>query len=164
MASVEQLVENNRRFVEEVFGGPLPVRPSRHIAVVACMDSRMDIFGMVGLGPGEAHVIRNAGGVVTDDVLRSLVISQRRLGTEAVLLIHHTDCGLEGLDEDAFGAELEEAAGERPDFAIGSFRDPFADTRESVERLRASPFLLHTDQISGFVYDVATGRLLPAGD
>lgn len=123
------------------------------------MDSRLDVFGALGLELGQAHVIRNAGGIVSDDVIRSLAISQRRLGTEAVMLIQHTDCGMLTITDDGFGAELQETTGIAPTFAIGSFRDLDANVRESLERLRTSPFLAHRDRIRGFVYDVHTRAL-----
>ncbi len=127
--------------------------------MVACMDARLDPLPVLGLAPGDAHVIRNAGGIVTDDVVRSLCLSQRLLGTTAVVLVHHTRCGLDGLDEEAFLAELEDAAGERPDWTPGSFSDPADSVRASIGRLRACPFLPHRDAITGHVYDVDTGEL-----
>lgn len=141
----------------EATANPDP-RPSRRLAVVACMDCRLDL-GALGLKAGEAHVLRNAGGVVTDDVIRSLAISQRRLGTREVMLVHHTDCGMEKLDEEEFAAELREAAGVAPGFAIESFTDLDEDVRESARRVRNSPFLTHREAVRGFVYDVATHRL-----
>ena len=137
----------------------LSARPSRQLAVVACMDCRLDLLGALGLKEGEAHVLRNAGGIVTDDVIRSLAISQRRLGTREVTLVHHTDCGMEKLDDGEFREELREAAGVAPPFEIGSFADAEADVRESVLRVRRSEFLPHRDAVRGFVYDVATNRL-----
>jgi carbonic anhydrase len=134
----------------------LSARPSRGLAVVTCMDCRLDLLGALGLNVGEAHVLRNAGGVVTDDVIRSLAISQRRLGTREVMLIHHTDCGMEKLDEGEFREELREAAGAEPRFEIGSFAEVEADVRESVLRVRGSAFLPHRDAVRGFVYDIAT--------
>jgi carbonic anhydrase len=134
-------------------------RPRRGIAVVTCMDCRLDVMGALGLDRGDAHVLRNAGGVVTEDTIRSLAISQRRLGTREVTLIHHTDCGMQGLDEDDFAAELRAAAGEDPPFAIGSFADVDDDVRESLSRVRRSPFLAHRDSVRGFVYDVDTHLL-----
>jgi carbonic anhydrase len=137
----------------------LDPRPSRRLAVVACMDCRLDLLGALGLKDGEAHVLRNAGGVVTDDVIRSLAISQRRLGTREVVLVHHTDCGMEKIEDEAFAAELREAAGVAPSFAIEAFEDLDEDVRESVRRVRSSPFLPHREAVRGFVYDVATHRL-----
>ena len=123
------------------------------------MDARLDLFGALGLSPGEAHVLRNAGGVITEDVIRSLAISQRRLGTREVMLIHHTDCGMLKLDAGAFSAELERSAGTAPPFQIGAFEDLDEDIRSSITRVRESPFLPHRDQVRGFVYDVLTHRL-----
>jgi carbonic anhydrase len=123
------------------------------------MDSRLDVFATLGLNDGEAHVLRNAGGVVTDDVVRSLSISQRKLGTREIVLVHHTDCGMQTVSDDGFRAELQEATGMAPSFAIESFDDVDADVRQSIVRLRNSPFLLHRDAIRGFVYDVDTGLL-----
>ena len=134
-------------------------KPKRRIAVVTCMDCRLDVLGALELEPGDAHLLRNAGGVVTDDTIRSLSISQRRLGTREVLLVHHTDCGMQGLDEGGFRAELHEAAGEDPPFAIGAFEDVEEDVRQSIARVRSSPFLPHRDAVRGFVYDVETHRV-----
>ncbi|HEX6417928.1 MAG TPA: carbonic anhydrase [Acidimicrobiales bacterium] len=134
-------------------------RPTRRAAVVTCMDARIDLFAALGLALGEVHVIRNAGGIVTDDVLRSLVLSQRKLGTREVLLAQHTDCGLHGLDDDALTAEVEAEAGARPPFAFGGFTDLDASVRASLACLRGAPFVPHRDAVRGFVYDVATGRL-----
>ncbi len=158
-----ELVANNERYVEQFSDRGLSLRPRRRMAVVACMDSRMDIFQMLGLDHGEAHIIRNAGGVVTDDVIRSLCVSQRFLGTQEIVLVHHTNCGLQSVIEDEFKAEIEAETGLRPWWALESFSDPFANVRQSIKRLRLSPFILNKDHISGFVYDVETGRLLPAG-
>jgi carbonic anhydrase len=159
--NVAELIDNNGRYVEQFADELLDVRPRRMLAVVACMDSRMNIFEMLGLVHGEAHIIRNAGGVVTDDVVRSLVISQRRLGTREIVLIHHTNCGLEGVSADNFMQELENEVGIRPWWALEAFRDPYEDVRQSMKRLHLSPFVRHKDHISGFVYDVADGRLHP---
>ena len=139
--------------------GHLDVSPRKHLAVVACMDSRIDVFGLLGLKVGEAHVMRNAGGVVTDDMIRSLAISQRRLGTREILLVHHTNCGLLGLSEDGFKAELEQETGIRPAWAVESFTDPAASVRQSIQRIRLTPFIPYRDQVRGFVYDVDTGEL-----
>jgi carbonic anhydrase len=137
----------------------MSARPSRRLAVVTCMDCRIDLEAALGLQPGEAHVLRNAGGVVTDDVIRSLAISQRRLGTREVTLVHHTECGMQTLTDDGFRAELREETGIAPPFAIESFDNLEADLRQSVLRVRRSPFLPHRDAVRGFVYDVATHRL-----
>lgn len=159
--NVEELVANNAGYHRDFGDPPLDVRPRRKLAIVACMDSRMDIFEMLGLAHGEAHIIRNAGGVVTDDVIRSLVLSQRRLGTQEIILIHHTNCGLEGVSVDDFKRELEEEVGIRPWWALEAFTDPYADVRQSIKRLQLSPFVKYKDHISGFVYDVHTGLLNP---
>ena len=154
MRVIEELLANNRNLATEVEASHLDVKPSLRHAVVTCMDSRLDVFQALGLRDGEAHVLRNAGGVITDDVIRSLSISQRRLGTERVMLIHHTDCGMLQVSDDSFRAELQEATGVAPSFAIESFNDLDADVRQSVLRVRRSPFLLHTDRVRGFIYDV----------
>jgi carbonic anhydrase len=156
---LDDLVERNRRYARESFGGLLPLRPRRRLAVVACMDSRMPVFAILGLAPGEAHIVRNAGGVITDDVIRSLVLSQRLMGTQEIVLIHHTDCGLTKISEDELRTTLEQETGMRPWFAFEAFRDPYDNVRQSMRRLRLSPFLLHRDGIRGFVYDVASGLL-----
>jgi carbonic anhydrase len=157
--SADELLANNVRYVEQFTDGPMDLRPRRKLAVVACMDSRMNIFEMLGLRHGEAHIIRNAGGVVTDDVIRSLVLSQRRLGTQEIILIHHTNCGLEGVSVDEFKQELEREVGIRPWWALEAFLDPYDDVRQSINRLRLNPFVKHKDHIRGFVYDVTDGRL-----
>ena len=159
--NVDELVSNNDGYVERFSDGPMDLRPRRRLAVVACMDSRMNIFEMLGLRHGEAHIIRNAGGVVTDDVIRSLVLSQRRLGTREIILIHHTNCGLEGVSADEFKQELEREVGIRPWWALEAFLDPYDDVRQSIKRLHLSPFVKYKDHISGFVYDVTDGRLHP---
>jgi carbonic anhydrase len=159
MNTIDQLLENNRNFAAGLAEQHLDVEPQRHLAVVTCMDSRLDVFAALGLGQGEAHVLRNAGGVITDDVIRSLAVSQRRLGTTEVMLIHHTDCGMEKLSDDGFRAELQEATGVAPAFAIESFVDVDADVRQSILRVRRSRFLSHRDRVRGFVYDVDSHRL-----
>ena len=159
MSVTDQLLANNAAFAAAFDRAHLAVQPSRKLAIVACMDSRLDVFGALGLGHGEAHVIRNAGGVVTEDTIRSLTISQRRLGTEEIVLIHHTDCGLDGLDDDAFKREIEAETGARPGWPDDTFTDLDADVRESIRRIRASPFIPCTESVRGFVYDVDTGRL-----
>ena len=159
MDTIDQLLENNRGFADGLAERHLSVEPSRHLAVVTCMDSRLDVFAALGLGDGEAHVLRNAGGVITDDVIRSLAISQRRLGTRDVMLIHHTDCGMQKLTDDGFRTELQETTGVAPAFAIESFTDVEEDVRQSIRRVRTSPFIPHRDNVRGFVYDVDTHRL-----
>lgn len=157
--NADELVANNASFAEGFDGTDLPAAPARHLAVIACMDCRLDVPAMLGLDVGEAHIIRNAGGVVTDDVVRSLTLSQRSLGTREIVLIHHTDCGLHNADEEAFARELEGELGVTPPWALEAFADPYADVRDSAQRLRMTPFVPHTDHIRGFVYDVADGRL-----
>ena len=157
--TIDELLANNRAFADALPVKHLDVQPRRRIAIVTCMDSRLDVFAALGLGHGEAHVLRNAGGVITDDVIRSLAISQRRLGTREVMLIHHTDCGMEKLTDDGFRAELQEATGVAPAFAIESFGDVDADVRQSILRVRRSEFLAHREAVRGFVYDVDTHRL-----
>jgi carbonic anhydrase len=159
MGTIDELLANNRAFADSLPAAHLDVRPRRRLAVVTCMDSRLDVFAALGLGHGEAHILRNAGGVITDDVIRSLAVSQRRLGTREVMLIHHTDCGLMTLTEDGFRAELQQDSGIAPPFAIESFTDLDADVRQSILRVRRSPFLLHREIVRGFVYGVESHRL-----
>lgn len=159
MSVIDELVANNGGFAASLPSKHLDVHPSRALAIVTCMDSRLDVFAALGLGDGEAHVLRNAGGVITDDVIRSLAVSQRRLDTREVMLIHHTDCGMQKLTDDGFRAELQEATGVAPAFAVESFTDVDADVRQSILRVRRSAFLLHRDQVRGFVYDVDSHRL-----
>lgn len=156
---VDELLEHNRAFAGSLEHVHIDIHPARRLAVVTCMDSRLDVFAALGLEQGEAHVLRNAGGVITDDVIRSLAISQRRLGTEEVMLIHHTDCGLQTITDDGFRAELQEATGMAPSFAIESYTDVDDNVRQSIARVRTSPFLLHRERVRGFVYDVDTGLL-----
>jgi carbonic anhydrase len=144
------------------FPGSKDVRPARHVAVVACMDSRMPLFQMLGLEVGDAHVIRNAGGVITEDVIRSLTVSQHVLGTRETLLVHHTQCGLQATDDIAFADLVEEATGRRPPWALRAFRDPADDVRESIRLIQESPYLL-SREVRGAVYDVATGELREVG-
>jgi carbonic anhydrase len=158
-STIDELLANNRTFADSLPAQHLDVRPSRGLAVVTCMDSRLDVFAALGLGDGEAHVLRNAGGVITDDVIRSLAVSQRRLGTREVMLIHHTDCGMQTLSDDGFRAELQQATGVAPAWAIESFTDVDADVRQSILRVRRSAFLPHRERVRGFVYDVDTHRL-----
>jgi carbonic anhydrase len=160
---IDELLANNQAFARRLTAVHVDVRPRRGVAIVTCMDSRLDVFAALGLQVGDAHVLRNAGGVVTDDVIRSLAVSQRRLGTRAVMLIHHTDCGMQTLTDDGFRAELQETTGVAPAFAIESFTDADADVRQSIERVRRSPFVLHRDDVRGFVYDVDTHRLREVG-
>jgi len=156
---IDELVANNQGFAASVPARHVDVRPRRRLVIVTCMDSRLDVFAALGLREGDAHVLRNAGGVITDDVIRSLAVSQRRLGTREVMLIHHTDCGMQGLSDDGFRAELQQATGVAPAFAIESFTDLEADVRQSILRVRRSAFVLHRDLVRGFVYDVDSHRL-----
>ncbi|WP_456789002.1 beta-class carbonic anhydrase [Cellulomonas sp. P5_C5] len=158
MTVTDEYLENNRTYAK-TFTGPLPMPPSRHLAVVACMDARLDVYGILGLGAGEAHVIRNAGGVVTDDEIRSLAISQRLLGTREIVLIHHTDCGMLTFTDDAFKQSIQDETGIKPEWAAESFTDLDVDVRQSIARIKASAFVPHKDAIRGFVFDVATGLL-----
>jgi carbonic anhydrase len=155
----DQLVEANRRYAAQYHDPRVPVQPACQVAVVTCMDARLDVHDILGLGLGDAHVIRNAGGVVTDDVIRSLTVSQRRLGTRGVVVIHHTDCGMLQITEDGFRREVEADCGIRPPWAVEAFVDLAADVRQSVRRVRTSPFLLHIEDVRGFIYDVRTGLL-----
>lgn len=158
--SAETLVANNLRYAESFNDHDLGVRPQRQLAVVACMDSRMDTFEILGLRHGEAHIIRNAGGIITDDVIRSLCLSQRFLGTREIILIHHTDCGLQMVSEDDFKLDLERELGIKPWWALESFNDPAADVRQSIARLRLTPFIPHKEHIRGFVYQTDSGLLV----
>jgi carbonic anhydrase len=159
MSVIDELVANNRRYAEALAMSHLDVRPARALAIVTCMDSRLNVFAALGLRDGDAHVLRNAGGVITDDVIRSLAISQRLLGTREIMLVHHTDCGMQKITDDGFRADLQAATGVAPAFAIESFVDLEADVRQSIRRVTRSPFLLHRDA-RGFVYDVDTHRLI----
>ncbi len=157
--NVDQLVANNAKYAADFHDADLQVAPTRHLAVVACMDSRMDTFLLLGLGNGEAHIIRNAGGVITDDVIRSLCLSQRMLGTREIILVHHTDCGLQKVDPDGLLHDLESELGVKPSWAIEAFSDPYADVRQSMQRIQVSPFIPHKGHVRGFVYDVTDGLL-----
>lgn len=158
MSHCDQFLENNARYAQS-FAGPLPMPPSRGVAVIACMDARLNVYAILGLAEGEAHVIRNAGGVVTDDAIRSLAISQRLLGTREIILIHHTECGMLTFTDDDFKAAIQEDTGIRPPWAAEAFSDPEGDVRQSIARIKASPFIPHTDAVRGFVFDVASGKL-----
>ena len=158
MTVTDDYLANNRAYAAG-FTGPLPLPPSKHVAVVACMDARLDVYAILGLQPGESHVLRNAGGVVTEDEIRSLAISQRLLGTREIVLIHHTDCGMLTFTDDEFKASVAADTGIKPPWAAEAFTDLDADVRQSIKRIRTSPFLPHTDSVRGFVFDVATGLL-----
>jgi carbonic anhydrase len=162
MSVTDEYLANNARYAE-TFSGPLPMPPSRNIAVIACMDARLNVYGILGLSEGEAHVIRNAGGVVTDDEIRSLAISQRLLGTREIILIHHTDCGMLTFTDDAFKRSIQDETGIKPGWSAESFTDLDEDVRQSMARIKASPFVPHKDAVRGFVFDVATGKLNEVG-
>ena len=157
--SADELLANNAEYSERFHDTDLEVAPTRNLAVVAGMDSRMDIFKILGLGNGEAHVIRNAGGVITDDVIRSLCLSQRFLGTREIVLLHHTDCGLSKVDEGEFREQLADELGLKPWWSLEAFTDVDADVRQSVQRIQLTPFIQHKDHVRGFVYEVETGHL-----
>ncbi len=159
MSSTDEFLANNESYVAAFDKRDLPLPPAKKVAVIACMDARLNVYGMLGLTEGDAHVIRNAGGVVTDDEVRSLAISQRLLGTEEIILIHHTDCGMLTFTDDEFKAAIEKDTGVKPAWAAEAFPDLDADVRQSIARIKASPFIPHTDSVRGFVYEVETGRL-----
>lgn len=158
-SSTERLIANAERYASTFDSGQLPAPPAAGVAVLTCMDARIDPSALLGLEQGDAHVLRNAGGVVTDDAIRSLSISQHLLGTEEIVLIHHTRCGLLDISDEEFAARLEGAVGERPDWRAHAFEDLEQDVRDGAAQLRSSPFLPRTDAIRGFVYEVETGRL-----
>jgi carbonic anhydrase len=158
MSVTDDLLTNNARYAES-FPGPLPLPPAKHLAVIACMDARLDVYKILGLKEGEAHVIRNAGGVVTDDEIRSLAISQRLLGTDEIILIHHTDCGMLTFTDDEFKKSIQDDTGIKPEWAAEAFPDLDDDVRQSIARIKANPFVPRKDSIRGFVFDVATGKL-----
>ncbi len=161
MSVSDELLANAEQYHQAFDKGDLAMPPAKGLAVVACMDARLNPFGILGLSEGDAHVIRNAGGVVTDDVVRSLAISQRLLGTTEIILIHHTDCGMLTFKDDDVKAQIEADTGIRPPFALEAFGDLEGDVRQSIARIKASPFIPHRDAIRGFVYEVETGRLRP---
>ncbi|MEV6442955.1 carbonic anhydrase [Amycolatopsis sp. NPDC051716] len=158
MSVTDELLANNAEYAAN-FTGPLPLPPAKHVAVLACMDARINVYGVLGLQEGEAHVIRNAGGVVTEDEIRSLAISQRLLGTEEIILIHHTDCGMLTFTDDDFKKSIQEDVGVKPAWAAEAFTDLDEDVRQSIARIRNSPFIPKKDSVRGFVFDVATGKL-----
>jgi carbonic anhydrase len=159
MTVTDDLLRNNAEFAKSFSRGDLPMPPGKALAVVACMDARLNVYALLGLERGEAHVIRNAGGVVTEDVIRSLAISQHLLGTKEIILVHHTDCGMLTFTDDQVKADIEAATGLRPHFALEAFSDLERDIRQSIARIKHSPFVPHKDSIRGFVYDVHTGAL-----
>ncbi len=159
MSVTDDLLRNNEGYAASFDKGDLPLPPAKGVAVVACMDARLNVYGMLGLQEGDAHVIRNAGGVITDDEIRSLAISQRLLGTTEIVLIHHTDCGMLTFSDDELKAQIQEDVGLKPHFALESFTDLEEDVRQSIARIKASPFVPNKDSVRGFVYEVETGRL-----
>jgi carbonic anhydrase len=159
MTVTDELLQNNTTYAESFDKGGLPLPPARGVAVVACMDARLDVHKILGLEEGDAHVIRNAGGVITDDEIRSLTISQRLLGTREVVLIHHTDCGMLTFTDDELRQQILEEAGIKPHFPMESFSDLEEDVRQSIARIQHSPFISHKESVRGFVYEVETGRL-----
>ena len=159
MSVIDQLLENNSRYANGFDKGDLPLPPACNLAVVACMDARLDVHKILGISEGDAHVIRNAGGVVSDDAIRSLVISQRLLGTTAIVLIHHTDCGMLTFRDDDVKDAIEADTGLRPSFSMEAFGNLEQDVRQSISRIQANPFIPNKEQVRGFVYDCATGRL-----
>jgi carbonic anhydrase len=159
MSSTDDALANNEGYAASFDKADLPLPPGRKLAVVACMDARLNVYGALGLQEGDAHVIRNAGGVVSDDVIRSLAISQRLLGTEEIVLIHHTDCGMLTFTDDEFKASIEKDTGIRPEWAAEAFADLDGDVRQSIARIKASPFIPKKDAVRGFVYEVESGRM-----
>jgi carbonic anhydrase len=159
MSVTDELVANNQAYAADFDKADLPLPPGRKVAVVACMDARLNPYGILGLHEGDAHVIRNAGGVVTDDEIRSLAISQRLLGTEEIILIHHTDCGMLTFTDDDFKRSIQEDTGIKPEWAAEAFADLDEDVRQSIARIKASPFIPNKDSVRGFVYEVESGRL-----
>ena len=163
MSVTDELVRNAERYAATFAKGDLPMPPGKQVVVIACMDARLNPYGLLGLQEGDAHVIRNAGGVVTEDVIRSLAISQRLLGTREIILIHHTDCGMLTFTDDQVKAQIEADTGIRPPFALEAFPNAEQDVKQSMARIAASPFVPHKDQVRGFVYDVKSGRLNEVG-
>jgi len=159
MSVIDELVKNAESYAESFDKAELPLPPAKKVAIVACMDARLNPYGLLGLSEGDAHVIRNAGGVITDDEIRSLSISQRLLGTEEIMLIHHSDCGMLTFADDDFRQQVQEDTGIKPEWAAEAFDDLDEDVRQSIARIKASPFIPRTDKVRGFVYEVETGRL-----
>jgi carbonic anhydrase len=158
MSTTDELLKNNQAYADSFEKGDLPLPPAKKVAVVACMDARLDVHNILGIEEGDAHVIRNAGGVVTDEELRSLAISQNLLGTEEVILIHHTDCGMLTFTDDQFAQQLEDATGQKPPFAAHAFGDLDEDVRSAIQRIKDSPFVPNKN-VRGFVYEVESGKL-----
>src|SRR5919197_2985132 len=159
MSVIDEVVANATSYSDSFDSGDLPLPPAKRVAIVACMDARLNPYGLLGLHEGDAHVIRNAGGVITDDEIRSLAISQRLIGTEEIILIHHTDCGMLTFTDDEFKRSIQDETGIKPEWAAESFSDLDEDVRQSIARIKASPFIPNKDSVRGFVYEVETGRL-----
>ena len=159
MSTTDELLRNNERYANSFDKGDLPMPPAKQIAIVTCMDARLSPYVMLGLSEGDAHVIRNAGGVITDDEIRSLMISQRLLGTREVMLIHHTDCGMLTFSDEELREQIQQEVGIKPHFPLETFADPEEDVRQSIKRIEASPFIPHKDSVRGFIYEVETGHL-----
>ena len=163
MSMIDELVRNADAYGESFTGSKLPLPPAKRVAIVACMDARLNPYGLLGLQEGDAHVIRNAGGVITDDEIRSLAISQRLLGTEEIMLIHHTGCGMLTFSDDDFRRQVQQETGIKPEWPAEAFDDLDEDVRQSIARIKVSPFIPNKEQVRGFVYDVETGRLREVG-
>ena len=159
MSTTDELLRNNERYANSFDKGDLPMPPAKQIAIVTCMDARLSPYVMLGLSEGDAHVIRNAGGVITDDEIRSLMISQRLLGTREVMLIHHTDCGMLTFSDEELREQIQQEVGIKPHFPLETFADLEEDVRQSIKRIEASPFIPHKDSVHGFIYEVETGHL-----
>ena len=159
MSTTDELLKNNEKYANSFDKGELPMPPAKQIAIVTCMDARLSPYVMLGLSEGDAHVIRNAGGVITDDEIRSLMISQRLLGTREVMLIHHTDCGMLTFSDEELREQIQQEVGIKPHFPLETFADLEEDVRQSIKRIEASPFIPHKDSVRGFIYEVETGRL-----
>ena len=159
MSTIDELLTNASAYGESFTSGELPLPPAKRVAIVACMDARLNPYGLLGLHEGDAHVIRNAGGVITDDEIRSLAISQRLLGTEEIMLIHHTDCGMLTFSDDEFRRQVQEETGVKPEWAAEAFDDLEEDVRQSIARIKASPFIPKKDSVRGFIYEVESGQL-----
>jgi carbonic anhydrase len=159
VSNTDEVLENAERYAQNFDKGDLPLPPARKLAVVICMDARLNPYGILGLSEGDAHIIRNAGGVITDDEIRSLAISQRLLGTEEIVLVHHTDCGMLTFTDDDFKRQIQDETGIKPEWAVETFTDLDEDVRQSIARIESSPFIPNKDSVRGFVYEVETGRL-----
>ncbi len=163
MSATDELVQNSETYASSFDKGDLPLPPGKKVAVLACMDARLNPYGILGLSEGDAHVIRNAGGVVSDDAIRSLAISQNLLGTQEIVLIHHTDCGMLTFTDEEFASKLEDETGERPEWDVHTFSDLEGDVKDGISQIKASPFIPNTNSVRGFVYDVESGELKEVG-